>query len=181
MNVAGLELLAESAGLLNKFKLKINSSIDVNDSTAIILNAKRYEKGKTGVILIGGGSPKNFMLQTEPQIQEVLMIPEVGQDYDINITDARPDTGGLSGAPPSEAASWGKIDPTKLDETVTAYLDVTVALPLMVAYVLHTTKPKKQKRLYHRGKELHKKLVASYLENNKEVNQLKSMMKKLVE
>jgi deoxyhypusine synthase len=181
MNVAGLELLAESAGLLNKFKLKINSSIDVNDSTAIILNAKQYEKGKTGVILIGGGSPKNFMLQTEPQIQEVLMIPEVGQDYDINITDARPDTGGLSGAPPSEAASWGKIDPTKLDEAVTAYLDVTVALPLMVAYVLHTTKPKKQKRLYHRGNELHKKLVASYLDNSKEVDQLKSMMKKLRE
>ena len=179
MNVAGLELLAESAGLLNKFKLKINSSIDVNDSTAIILNAKQYEKGKAGVILIGGGSPKNFMLQTEPQIQEVLMIPEVGQDYDINITDARPDTGGLSGAPPSEAASWGKIDPTKLDEAVTAYLDVTVALPLMVAYVLHTTKPKKQKRLYHRGNELHKKLVASYLDNSKEVDQLKSMMKKL--
>ncbi|MGD0278354.1 MAG: deoxyhypusine synthase family protein, partial [Smithella sp.] len=86
MNIAGMELLAHSAGLQNNFKLKINPSIDVNDSTAIILNAKRYEKGKTGVILIGGGSPKNFMLQTEPQIQEVLMIPEVGQDYDINIT-----------------------------------------------------------------------------------------------
>jgi deoxyhypusine synthase len=179
MNVAGLELLAESAGLLNKFKLKINSSIDVNDSTAIILNAKQYEKGKTGVILIGGGSPKNFMLQTEPQIQEVLMIPEVGQDYDINITDARPDTGGLSGAPPSEAASWGKIDPTKLEEAVTAYLDVTVALPLMVAYVRHTTKAKKQKRLYHRGVELREKLAESYLENNKEVEQLKRLMKKL--
>jgi deoxyhypusine synthase len=179
MNIAGMELLAQSAGLLDKFKLKINPSIDVNDSTAIILNAKRYEKGKTGVILIGGGSPKNFMLQTEPQIQEVLMIPEVGQDFDINITDARPDTGGLSGAPPSEAASWGKIDPTKLDETVTAYLDVTVALPLMVAYVRHTTKTKKQKRLYHRGAELQKKLVASYLKNNKEVDQLKSLMKKL--
>lgn len=181
MNVAGLELLAEIAGLRDTFRLKINPSIDVNDSTAIILNAKRYGKGKTGVILIGGGSPKNFMLQTEPQIQEVLMIPEVGQDYDINITDARPDTGGLSGAPPSEAASWGKIDPTKLDETVTAYLDVTVALPLMVAYVKNTTKPKKQKRLYHQGKELRKKLAASYLENNKEVDQLKRLMKNLPE
>jgi deoxyhypusine synthase len=179
MNVAGLELLAQSSGLLDKFKLKINPSIDVNDSTAIILNAKRYEKGKTGVILIGGGSPKNFMLQTEPQIQEVLMIPEVGQDYDINITDARPDTGGLSGAPPSEAASWGKIDPTKLEEAVTAYVDVTVALPVMVAYVLQSTKPKKLKRLYDRGAELHRKLVASYLENNKEVGQLKGLMKKL--
>lgn len=179
MNVAGLELLAQSAGLLDKFKLKINPSIDVNDSTAIILNAKRYEKGKTGVILIGGGSPKNFMLQTEPQIQEVLMIPEVGQDYDINITDARPDTGGLSGAPPSEAASWGKIDPTKLEEAVTAYVDVTVALPILVAYVLQSTKPRKLKRLYDRGAELHKKLVASYLENNKEVGELTAMMKKL--
>ena len=179
MNVAGLELLAEASGMLDRFKLKINPSIDVNDSTAIILNAKKYENGKTGVILIGGGSPKNFMLQTEPQIQEVLMIPESGQDYDINITDARPDTGGLSGAPPSEAASWGKIDPTKLDETVTAYLDSTVAFPLMAAYVIQTTKPKKLKRLYDRGEELRKKLIKSYLENNKEVEELRSFIKKL--
>jgi deoxyhypusine synthase len=179
MNVAGLELLAEAAGLQDRFRLKINPSIDVNDSTAIILNAKKYEHGKTAVILIGGGSPKNFMLQTEPQIQEVLMIPEVGQDYDINVTDARPDTGGLSGAPPSEAASWGKIDPTKLEEAVTAYLDVTTALPLMVAYVLKTTRPKKQKRLYDRGAELHEKLTRSYLENNKEVEALKTLIKQL--
>jgi deoxyhypusine synthase len=179
MNIAGVELLAEAEGLQDQFKLKINPSIDVNDSTAIILNAKTYENGKTGVILIGGGSPKNFMLQTEPQIQEVLMIPEAGQDYDINITDARPDTGGLSGAPPSEAASWGKIDPTKLEETVTAYLDVTVALPIMVAYVIQTAKPKKPKRLYDRGKELHKKLIKSYLENNREVEKLKKLIRKL--
>ncbi len=179
MNIAGVELLAEASGLLDKFKLKINPSIDVNDSTAIILNAKQYEKGKTGVILIGGGSPKNFMLQTEPQIQEVLMIPEAGQDYDINITDARPDTGGLSGAPPSEAASWGKIDPTKIEETVTAYVDVTVAFPLMAAYVLQTTKPKKPKRLYDRGQELREKLIKSYLENNKEIEELKELIRKL--
>jgi deoxyhypusine synthase len=179
MNVAGLELLAEAKGLKDYFKLKINPSIDVNDSTAIILNAKKYEKGKTGVLLIGGGSPKNFLLQTEPQIQEVLMIPEAGQDYDINITDARPDTGGLSGAPPSEAVSWGKIDPTQLEETVTAYVDVTVAFPILVAYVLQTTKPKKLKRLYDRGEELRKKLIESYLENNKEVEELSGLMKKL--
>jgi deoxyhypusine synthase len=179
MNVAGLELLAEAAGLKGQFKLKINPSIDVNDSTAIILNAKRYEKGKTGVLLIGGGSPKNFLLQTEPQIQEVLMIPEAGQDYDINITDARPDTGGLSGAPPGEAVTWGKIDPSKLEQSVTAYVDVTVAFPLLTAYVLQTTKPKKLKRLYDRGEELRKKLIESYLENNKEIEELKSLMRKL--
>ena len=179
MNVAGLELLADAAGLRDHFRLRINPSIDVNDSTAIILNAKKYENGKTGVLLVGGGSPKNFMLQTEPQIQEVLMIPEMGQDYDINVTDARPDTGGLSGAPPSEAASWGKIDPTKLEETVTAYLDVTVAMPMMAAYVIQATSPKKLKRLYDRGDELREKLIRSYLENNKEVETLKTLIRKL--
>ncbi|MBN2407780.1 MAG: deoxyhypusine synthase [Elusimicrobia bacterium] len=179
MNVAGLELLAEAEGLESKFRLKINPSIDVHDSTAIILNAKKYENGKTGVILIGGGSPKNFMLQTEPQIQEVLMIPEAGQDYDINITDARPDTGGLSGAPPSEAASWGKIDPEKLEETVTAYIDVTVAFPILSAYVIQNAPRKKLKRLYDRGQELRSRLIKSYLENNIEVEELRKLIEKL--
>jgi deoxyhypusine synthase len=107
------------------------------------------------------------------------MISGAGQDYDINITDARPDTGGLSGAPPSEAVSWGKINPTTLEETVTAYLDVTVAFPLMTAYVIQSTKPKKLKRLYDRGQELREKLIKSYLENNKEVEKLKGLIKKL--
>ena len=200
MNVAGLELLAEAKGLKEYFTLKINPSIDVNDSTAIILNAKRYEKGKTGVLLIGGwmviqgritlGTWVQFNgylwmivqpMRTLGDVanQVVLMIPEAGQDYDINITDARPDTGGLSGAPPSEAVSWGKIDPTKLEETITAYIDVTVAFPLLAAYVIQTAKPKKLKRLYDRGDELRAKLIESYLENNKEADELSGMMKKL--
>ena len=76
----------------------------------------------------GGGSPKNFALQTEPQIQEVLGIDEKGHDYFLQITDARPDTGGLSGATPAEAVSWGKIDPDRLPDAVVCYLDSTVAL-----------------------------------------------------
>ena len=103
MNVAGVELRGN--------KLRLNPSIDVNETTAIVLAAKRAG-GKSAVVLWGGGSPKNFMLQTEPQIQEVLRIKEFGQDYFLQVTDARPDTGGLSGATPSEAVSWGKVDPT---------------------------------------------------------------------
>ena len=180
MEVASLELISGIENKEHKFKLKINSSIDVNDAAAIILNAKKYENGKTGVILIGGGSPKNFVLQTEPYIQEILMIDDKGQDYDINITDARPDTGGLSGAPPSEAVSWGKIDPTKLEETVTAYIDATIALPLLVAYVLKTTKPKKLKRLYDRADELREKLTRTYLENGKEVENIRKLIEKML-
>ena len=162
MNVAGLELLSD------KFKLKINPSIDVNESTAIILNAKKHEQGKTGVILVGGGSPKNFMLQTEPQIQEILRIKEAGQDYFIQITDARVDTGGLSGATPKEAVTWGKIDPESVETSVTVYADCTIVLPLITAYVMQNTKPRKLRRLYERRAELSERLRESYFKNFKE-------------
>jgi deoxyhypusine synthase len=171
MNVAGLELLSPK-----QYKTRINPSIDINESTAIVLDAKRT--GKSAVILIGGGSPKNFMLQTEPQIQEILRIPEMGHDYDINITDARPDTGGLSGATPSEAVSWGKIDPTKLEESVVCYGDITAYFPIITAYVLKTTPKKRHKRLYDRRKELFLKLRKAYFENNPELSELEKLLRK---
>ena len=101
-------------------KLRFDVSADVNETAAIVLEAKR-SGGKSGVLIVGGGSPKNFMLQTEPQIQEVLGIDERGHDYFLQMTDARPDTGGLSGATPAEAVSWGKIDPDQLPGTVVVY------------------------------------------------------------
>src|SRR5439155_915637 len=76
-------------------RLRFDVSADVNETSAVVLHAKRHG-GKSGVLIIGGGSPKNFVLQTEPQIQEVLGIAETGHDYYLQITDARPDTGGLS-------------------------------------------------------------------------------------
>ena len=76
------------------------------------------------------------MLQTEPQIQEVLGIDERGHDYFLQMTDARPDTGGLSGATPAEAVSWGKIDPDQFPYFV-CYVD-SIALPLLTAYARGT-------------------------------------------
>jgi deoxyhypusine synthase len=90
------------------------------------------------------------MLQTEPQIQEVLKIDEKGHDFFIQFTDARPDTGGLSGATPSEAVSWGKINPDKLRDSIVAYVDSTIAMPLLTSYALAHRKARKQKRLYER-------------------------------
>jgi deoxyhypusine synthase len=175
MNIAGLELLSD------RFKLKINPSIDVNESAAIVLNAKRHENGKTGVILVGGGSPKNFVLQTEPQIQEILYIPEAGQDYFIQITDARADTGGLSGATPKEAVTWGKIDPQSVDTSVIVYADSTIVLPLITAYVLQNAEPKPLRRLYDRREELSARLRDAYLENfsNKAPGEMKELKDKL--
>jgi deoxyhypusine synthase len=141
MNVAAMALEGNA--------LAFDANADVNETAAIVLDAKR-RGGKSAVLILGGGSPKNFVLQTEPQIQEVLGIDEKGHDYFLQVTDARPDTGGLSGATPSEAVSWGKIDPDKLPDTVVAYVDATVALPILTAYALSTRKPRKPKRLFAR-------------------------------
>jgi len=111
---------------------------------------------------MGGGSPKNFMLQTEPQIQEVLGIAEKGHDYFLAVTDARPDTGGLSGATPAEAVSWGKLDPEQLPGTVICYTDSTIGLPLLTAYALAKRAPRKRRRLYDRRGELMTRLKAAY-------------------
>src|ERR671925_1217408 len=153
--------VAEQA--LSGSKLRFDVSADVNETSAIVFYAKVHG-GKSGVLIIGGGSPKNFVLQTEPQIQEVLGISEKGHDYYLQLTDARPDTGGLSGATPSEAVSWGKVDPDKLPGTVVAYLDNTVAFPILAAYALARHKPRKLKRLYDKRAEMMRELTDSYLE-----------------
>jgi deoxyhypusine synthase len=141
MNIAALALEGN--------KLLLDPNQDVNETASIVLAAKRGN-GRSAVMILGGGSPKNFMLQTEPQIQEVLGIDEKGHDFFLQITDARPDTGGLSGATPAEAVSWGKIDPDKLPDAVVCYVDSTIALPLLTSYALAKRKPRKLKRLLDR-------------------------------
>ncbi|HXU11165.1 MAG TPA: deoxyhypusine synthase [Candidatus Binatia bacterium] len=141
---------------------RIDVSLDVNETAGIVYAAKQGN-GKSGVIMLGGGSPKNFVLQTEPQIQEILGLTDRGHDYFIQVTDARADTGGLSGATPSEAVSWGKIDPDRLTDSVVVYADSTIAGPLMTAYVLSRVKPRKLKRLYDRRSEMVERLKKDFL------------------
>lgn len=146
----GMNIAAEA---LDGGGLRLDVSRDVNETAAIVLAAKR-SGGKSGVFILGGGAPKNFLLQTEPQIQEVLGIEEKGHDYYLQITDARPDTGGLSGATPGEAVSWGKVDPDLLPDAVVCYIDTTVALPLMTAYALANHRPRQPRKLYARLPEI---------------------------
>jgi deoxyhypusine synthase len=137
-------------------RMEFDVSLDVNETTAIVYEAKK--KGRSAVVILGGGSPKNFLLQTEPQLQEILGLQVSGHDYFIQITDARPDTGGLSGATPAEAVSWGKIRPEMLPNAVVCYSDTTLAFPLVAAYVLERCRPRPLKRLYSRREELVKSL-----------------------
>lgn len=157
MNLAALQLEGGA--------LRIDPLRDVNQSAALVYDAKKT--GRSAVFILGGGSPKNFILQTEPQIQEVLGLQESGHDYFLQVTDARPDTGGLSGATPSEAMTWGKVDPQQLPDSVICYLDSTVALPLMTAYALAMRQPRPLRRLMDRLDELMKQLEQEYAERGR--------------
>jgi len=152
MNAAALAL--EGRGPL------VDVNLDVNLSAAIVYDAKK-SGGRTACWILGGGSPKNFLLQTEPHLHEVLGIPEAGHDFFMQFTDARPDTGGLSGATPSEAVSWGKIDPDQLPSTVVAYVDSTIALPILTHYVLANVPKRKPKRLCDRLDQLLEQISAN--------------------
>ena len=156
MNVAAMAL--------RDSKLQFDVNRDVNQTAALVYNAKA--SGLTSsVFILGGGSPKNFMLQTEPQIQEVMGIEERGHDYFLQCTDARPDTGGLSGATPAEAVSWGKIDPDSLPACVVCYVDSTISLPLITAYALTKVAPRKLKRLYDSRDKIYDRLCQQYFKH----------------
>ena len=176
-----------AAKALQGNKLTFDPSLDVNETAAIVLAAKRglingvstgsgsdraakrraKKAGRSAIFILGGGSPKNFALQTEPQIQEVLGIDERGHDYFLQVTDARPDTGGLSGATPGEAVSWGKVDPERLPDAVVCYLDSTVALPIITAYALARHQPRQPRRLYARREEFMDLLLTEYRKSSR--------------
>jgi deoxyhypusine synthase len=142
---------------LDGSKLTLDPLADVNETTAIVLSATR-----NGVIILGGGSPKNFYLQTQPQLWEVLGINKGGHDYFIQITADAPHWGGLSGATPSEAVSWGKIKPDQLNSTVVIYSDSTIALPLLSAYAISKARPRPRKELFAHREELLDVLKGAY-------------------
>lgn len=143
-------------------KLQIDPTIDVNETTSFYFGAK--QRGEpTAVMILGGGSPKNFLLQTAPQVTDCLGLDCKGHDYFFQITDARPDTGGLSGATPHEAVSWGKVDPDRVPDAVVCYCDTTIALPLLTSYALTRHAPRTPRRLYTHREALVAEMQAKYL------------------
>jgi len=143
MNIAWHELMNDST-------LMIDPNMDVNEVCAIIMAGK-----KNGCVILGGGSPKNFYLQGQPTLWEVYGIPKGGNEYFIQITTDQVVWGGLSGATPSEAISWGKVNPGVLPDTVVAYCDSTIAFPLFCEYAIGSEHGRRERRaLYHRREAL---------------------------
>ena len=138
MNIAYHELMNDS-------RFMIDPNKDVNEVCAIVLAGKQ-----NGCVILGGGSPKNFYLQAQPTLWEVYGIPKGGNDYFIQITTDSVVWGGLSGATPAEAVSWGKVNPGVLPDTVVAYCDSTIAFPLFCEYAIGSPNGRRpRKELVH--------------------------------
>ncbi|HEX9242337.1 MAG TPA: deoxyhypusine synthase [Anaeromyxobacter sp.] len=137
MNVAAMKLRGG--------RTTVDPDLDVLESTAIV-----YDADVNGVVILGGGSPKNFYLQTQPTLWQILDLNRGGHEYVLQISTDSPQWGGLSGATPSEAISWGKVQANMLKNHVVVYSDATIAAPLVFAYALSTRKKRKPKRLFQR-------------------------------
>jgi deoxyhypusine synthase len=136
--------------LMNGSTLMIDPNRDVNEVCAIILAGNQ-----NGCVILGGGSPKNFYLQGQPTLWEVYGIPKGGNDYFIQITTDQVVWGGLSGATPAEAVSWGKVNPGVLPDTVVTYCDSTIAFPLFCEYVIGSPNGRRTRRaLVHKRDQL---------------------------
>ena len=135
-------------------KIVIDTDLDILETTAII-----FASEKTGAVELGGGAPKNFYMQTQPMLNQIMDIEKGGHDYFIQITSDAPHWGGLSGATPSEAISWKKIKPKDIGNDVVVYCDVSIAAPIIFSYILSKKCKRKLKRLYTRRDEYFKHLI----------------------
>jgi deoxyhypusine synthase len=136
----------------------IDPNKDVNEVCAFILAGK-----KNGCVILGGGRRRTSTCRAADVVGG-LRHPKGGNDYFIQITTDQVVWGGLSGATPAEAVSWGKVNPGVLPDTVVTYIDSTVAFPLFCEYAVGApTGRRERKQLVHKRDAL----VASLLEQAK--------------
>ncbi|HEY9387674.1 MAG TPA: deoxyhypusine synthase [Nitrososphaeraceae archaeon] len=138
-----------------------NVILDVAESAAILWKSKT-----SGGLELGGGVPKNFFQQTGPALYQILKIKEGGQDYLIQLTDARADTGGLSGATLQEGKSWGKIR-TAHAGNVIVYGDSSVYFPLLCSYALSKCRRRKTKQIFTKKSQWMREMKDLYLKKKK--------------
>ncbi|MCH7757839.1 MAG: deoxyhypusine synthase [Thaumarchaeota archaeon] len=145
---------------------------EIIEQASILFNSK-----KSGIVEIGGGVPKNTAQQTGPLLDQILRRNNGGQDYIIQITDARPDTGGLSGATLQEGKSWGKVQDAH-NGMVTVYADATIAFPILALYVMSNQKTRKPKRLYKKLDQFYQNLSNDYFKKPLKSKKQKSTKRK---
>jgi deoxyhypusine synthase len=123
------------------------------------------EPKSLAILILGGGVPKNYSLQPEPALSQIFFLDNIrGYDYDAQIVSAPVTDGSLSSCEPSEAVSWGKINPaTYRTQTVSMQGDYSSYMPFVVRALvgkdlLHN--PPEPLRLYAKRAALKEKLLS---------------------
>ncbi|MHC4442949.1 MAG: deoxyhypusine synthase family protein [Planctomycetota bacterium] len=143
-------------------KIQLDTLKDVIETAAIVRSATR-----NGVVVLGGGSPKNFYFQTQPTLQQIFRDESKGgHDYVIQLTTDAPHWGGLSGATISEAKSWGKVKDAH-SNSVVVYSCASLTFPLLAQYVLVRNRPRTSKKLFARLPEITDELYQKVKTNPK--------------
>lgn len=181
------------AGLIGRYELELDIHLEVFESCAFhYWGLFENEARAMGTIILGGGVPKNFNLQPEPALSQLLGLPDIrGYLFDVQIVSSPVTDGSLSSCFPAEAVTWGKVDKDHYQQTTESMqCDYSIVLPLLVKALLENRqryeemaeeigqealfakepkargylRPRQGYRLYDRRRELVEKLKAAVRE-----------------
>ncbi len=146
------------AGIIPYFDFELDIHAEVMESCAYHLWGLRHGKKQLAVLILGGGVPKNFSLQPEPALAQILLLDGIrGYDFDIQIVGANVSDGSLSSCKPAEAHTWGKVSAEALATSTESVngTDYSMIMPFMVHALLQRGFKRKQPhRLYFKRDEL---------------------------
>src|SRR5215470_823576 len=129
----------------DKFKLEIDVNDDVFEMGAMQHHCFSTLKKKMGIWILGGGVPKNYTLQGEPLLDQILGVPTHGFDYDVQFCVDPVDNGALSSCPAGEGHTWGKVSAESVETgSVYVHTDVTAVFPWLTYALLSDPKMKKK-------------------------------------
>jgi len=127
------------AGLLPQYGFSLDLHAEVFEACAYhYWGLFEHPAHAIGTVILGGGVPKNYNLQPEPALGQVLGLPDVrGYQFDVQIVTAPVTDGSLSSCPPAEAVTWGKVDKdTYLQTTESMQADYSMVMPILVKALL---------------------------------------------
>jgi len=147
----------KQAGLIPDYAFDLDLHAEVFEACAYHHWGLFESKAKTiATLILGGGVPKNYNLQPEPALGQVLGLPDVrGYEFDVQITTAPVTDGSLSSCPPAEAVTWGKVDKeTYQQSTESLPGDYSMMMPFLVKALMEKHGKREPYRLYENRERL---------------------------
>jgi deoxyhypusine synthase len=158
LNVVKLRAL-----LGDDFRFRLDPAADVYAMAAVQWAAQ--QQGDTAVWILGGGVPKNYTLQGEPTLSQILGLDARGFDVDVQFCVDPVDNGALSSCPAGEGHTWGKVSAECVElNSVYVHTDVTAVLPWVVHGLFRHCPPRDKKRVMDAIPELVRTLDADVAE-----------------